>query len=132
MKDLNDHIAFLKKNFKILKQESSAKYEKNIAEIVDLEKAKKELENIVFKIGQSTQTMHMLTKPQKIYDETHKTVLGYQNPLYLFQALEMDIQEKDKKKAKNKQNRAQNRKDKVKSKPKSVKVKSQPNEGNTT
>ncbi|GJT14884.1 hypothetical protein Tco_0873590, partial [Tanacetum coccineum] len=35
----------------------------------------------------------------------------------------MDIQEKDKKKAKNKQNQARNRKDKVKSKPKSVKVK---------
>ncbi|GJZ14077.1 hypothetical protein Tco_0549307 [Tanacetum coccineum] len=56
----------------------------------------------------------------------------------------MDIQEKDKKKAKNKQNRARNGKDKVKSKPKSVKVKkvnrkvnpdkvkSQPNEENTT
>ncbi|GJZ74286.1 reverse transcriptase domain-containing protein [Tanacetum coccineum] len=36
---------------------------------------------------------------------------------------EMDIQEKDKKKAKNKQNQARNGKDKVKSKPKSVKVK---------
>ncbi|GKD48680.1 hypothetical protein Tco_1277656 [Tanacetum coccineum] len=35
----------------------------------------------------------------------------------------MDIQEKDKKKAKNKQNQARNGKDKVKSKPKSVKVK---------
>ncbi|GJW00434.1 hypothetical protein Tco_1555685 [Tanacetum coccineum] len=37
-------------------------------------------------MGQSTQTMHMLTKPQVFYDESHKTVLGYQNPFYLSQA----------------------------------------------
>ncbi|GJT09662.1 hypothetical protein Tco_0856704 [Tanacetum coccineum] len=86
IKDLNNHIAFLKKNFETLKQESSEKYKKNISEIVDLEKAKKELENIVFKVGQSAQTMHMLTKPQIFYDETHNTNLGYQNPLYLSQA----------------------------------------------
>ncbi|GJV95642.1 hypothetical protein Tco_1547219 [Tanacetum coccineum] len=86
MKDLNNHIAFLKNNFETLKQESSKKYEKNIAKIVDLEKAKKDLENIIFKVGQSAQTMHMLTKPQKFNDETHKTALGYQNPLYLSQA----------------------------------------------
>ncbi|GKF56619.1 hypothetical protein Tco_0166959 [Tanacetum coccineum] len=28
----------------------------------------------------------MLTKPQRFYDNTHKTALGYQNPLYLRQA----------------------------------------------
>ncbi|GKA51097.1 hypothetical protein Tco_0744293 [Tanacetum coccineum] len=37
-------------------------------------------------MGQSTQTMHMLTKPQVFYDESHKTTLGYQNPLYFTQA----------------------------------------------
>ena len=37
-------------------------------------------------MGQSTQTMHMLTKPQVFYDEAHKTALGYQNPFYLRQA----------------------------------------------
>ncbi|GJS59480.1 integrase, catalytic region, zinc finger, CCHC-type containing protein [Tanacetum coccineum] len=84
MKNLNNHIAFLKKNFETLKKESSEKYEKNISEIVDLEKEKKELENIVFKVGPSA--MHMLTKPQNFYDETHKTALCYQIPLYLSQA----------------------------------------------
>ncbi|GKB06215.1 hypothetical protein Tco_0834448 [Tanacetum coccineum] len=84
--DLNNHIAFLNKNFETLKKESSERYEKNISEIVDLENAKKELEIIVFKVSQSAQTMHMLTKPQNFYDETHKTALGYQNPLYLSQA----------------------------------------------
>ncbi|GJV29068.1 hypothetical protein Tco_1385516 [Tanacetum coccineum] len=86
MKDLNNHIAFLKKTFETIKQDSSKRYEKNITEIVDLEKTKKELETIVFKVGQSAQTMHMLIKPQIFYDETHKTDLGNQNPLYLSQA----------------------------------------------
>ncbi|GKE46763.1 hypothetical protein Tco_1478021 [Tanacetum coccineum] len=30
--------------------------------------------------------MHMLTKPQAFYDESHKTTLGYQNPFYLSHA----------------------------------------------
>ncbi|GKB12261.1 hypothetical protein Tco_0846184 [Tanacetum coccineum] len=37
-------------------------------------------------MGQSTQTMHMLTKTQAFYDESHKTALGYQIPFYLSQA----------------------------------------------
>ncbi|GJU89596.1 hypothetical protein Tco_1302019 [Tanacetum coccineum] len=37
-------------------------------------------------MGQSTQMMHMLTKPQAFYDESHKIALGYQNPFYLSQA----------------------------------------------
>ncbi|GJW17843.1 hypothetical protein Tco_0025279 [Tanacetum coccineum] len=50
MKDLNNHIAFLKKKFETLKQESSERYKKIISEIVDLENVKKELENIVIKL----------------------------------------------------------------------------------
>ncbi|GJQ93853.1 hypothetical protein Tco_0004992 [Tanacetum coccineum] len=46
----------------------------------------KELDNIVYKVGQSAQTMHMLTKPQVFYDDTHKQALGYQNPFYLKKA----------------------------------------------
>nr|GEZ08331.1 hypothetical protein [Tanacetum cinerariifolium] len=63
MKDLNNHSAFLKKIFETLKQESSERYEMNISEIMDLENAKNKLENIVFKVGQSTQIIDMLTKP---------------------------------------------------------------------
>ncbi|GJR42623.1 hypothetical protein Tco_1310726 [Tanacetum coccineum] len=69
----------------VLKQEFSKKQDKYIEEIVDLEKKKKALDNIVYKTGQTVQTMHMLTKPQVFYDESHKTALGYQNPLYLTQ-----------------------------------------------
>ncbi|GJS01918.1 hypothetical protein Tco_0318426 [Tanacetum coccineum] len=76
----------LKNDFEKHKIESSKKYEKNFSDIVDLENAKKKLENIVYKVGQTTQTMHMLTKPQRFYDNTRKTALGYQNPLYLTQA----------------------------------------------
>ncbi|GJX22764.1 retrovirus-related pol polyprotein from transposon TNT 1-94 [Tanacetum coccineum] len=69
-----------------MREESKAKEDKYLDEIIDLEKIKKALDNIVYKMGQSTQTMHMLTKPQVFYDESHKTALGYQNPLYLSQA----------------------------------------------
>ncbi|GJX52722.1 hypothetical protein Tco_0281091 [Tanacetum coccineum] len=53
---------------------------------IDLEKKIKELDNIVYKVGQSAQTMHMLTKPQVFYDDTHKQALGYQNLFYLKKA----------------------------------------------
>ncbi|GKB01491.1 hypothetical protein Tco_0829535 [Tanacetum coccineum] len=83
---LSNMHSSLKNDFEIVKKESSAKQDKYIEELVDLEKAKKELENIVYKVGQTTQTMHTLIKPQKLYDNTQKTALGYQNPLYLTQS----------------------------------------------
>ncbi|GKA04994.1 hypothetical protein Tco_0684114 [Tanacetum coccineum] len=53
---------------------------------IDLEKKIKELDNIVYKVGQSAQTVHMLTKPQVFYDDTYKQALGYQNLFYLKKA----------------------------------------------
>ncbi|GKD44791.1 hypothetical protein Tco_1269436 [Tanacetum coccineum] len=70
----------------VLKKESKAKEDKYLDEIIDFEKKKKDLDNNVYKLGQSTQTMHMLTKPQVFYDESYKTALGYQSPLYLTNA----------------------------------------------
>ncbi|GKD73707.1 hypothetical protein Tco_1331989 [Tanacetum coccineum] len=67
----------------VLKKGFSEKQDKYIEEIVDLEKKKKALDNIIYKMDQTVQTMHMLTKPQVFYDNTHKIALGYQNPLYL-------------------------------------------------
>nr|GEU56330.1 uncharacterized mitochondrial protein AtMg00810-like [Tanacetum cinerariifolium] len=69
-----------------LKKESKAKEDKYLDQIIDLEKKKKALDNVVYKMGQSTQMMHMLTKCQVFYIESHKTALGYQNHLYLTQA----------------------------------------------
>ncbi|GKB43381.1 hypothetical protein Tco_0888323 [Tanacetum coccineum] len=53
---------------------------------IDLEKKIKELDNIIYKVGPSAQTLHMLTKPQVFYDNAHKQALGYQNPFYLNKA----------------------------------------------
>nr|GEV81131.1 hypothetical protein [Tanacetum cinerariifolium] len=60
--------------------------EKEIA----LEKQIKELNNIAFKRNQSTQTIHMLTKPQFFYDHTTKQALGLQTPFYLKKAQQLE------------------------------------------
>ncbi|GJQ92831.1 retrovirus-related pol polyprotein from transposon TNT 1-94 [Tanacetum coccineum] len=44
------------------------------------------LDNIIYKVGQSAQTVHILTKPQVFYDNIHKQALSYQNPFYLKKA----------------------------------------------
>ncbi|GJS02792.1 retrovirus-related pol polyprotein from transposon TNT 1-94 [Tanacetum coccineum] len=74
------------KTFTVFKNESKEKENKYMENEIDLEKKIKELDNIVYKVGQSTQTVHMLTKPQAFYDNTHKQALGYQNPFYLRKA----------------------------------------------
>nr|GEU33080.1 retrovirus-related Pol polyprotein from transposon TNT 1-94 [Tanacetum cinerariifolium] len=67
----------------IFKNESKEKESKYMDKEIDLEKKIKELDNIAYKVSQSAQTMHMLTKPQVFYDNAHKQALGYQNPFYL-------------------------------------------------
>ncbi|GKC23378.1 hypothetical protein Tco_1025528, partial [Tanacetum coccineum] len=74
------------KTFTVFKNESKEKENKYMENEIDLEKKIKELDNIVYKVGQSAQTVHMLTKPQAFYDNTHKQALGYQNPFYLRKA----------------------------------------------
>ncbi|GJV00898.1 putative reverse transcriptase domain-containing protein [Tanacetum coccineum] len=72
--------------FNVFKNESKEEEAKNIDKEIDLEKKVKELDNIVYKMGQSTQTVHMLMKPQVFYDNNIKQALGFQNPFYLKQA----------------------------------------------
>ncbi|GKC12929.1 hypothetical protein Tco_1009711 [Tanacetum coccineum] len=74
------------KTFTVFKNESKEKENKYMENEIDLEKKIKELDNIIYKVGQSAQTVHMLTKPQAFYDNTHKQALGYQNPFYLKKA----------------------------------------------
>ncbi|GJZ20317.1 hypothetical protein Tco_0556907 [Tanacetum coccineum] len=76
----------LLQTFTVLKKESKEKENKYLNMEIDLEKKIKELDNIVYKVGQSAQTVHMLTKPQVFYDDTYKQALGYQNPFYLKKA----------------------------------------------
>ncbi|GJV01193.1 hypothetical protein Tco_1334762 [Tanacetum coccineum] len=70
----------LKSDFKIREDELLDKQ-------IQLENKIKELDNILFKMGQSIQTMHMLSpKPDSFYHTEQKMALGYQNPFYLKQA----------------------------------------------
>ncbi|GJZ67119.1 retrovirus-related pol polyprotein from transposon TNT 1-94 [Tanacetum coccineum] len=59
---------------------------KNIDTEIALEKKVKELDNIVHKIGQSAQTVLMLTKPQVLYDNNLKQALSFPNLFYLKKA----------------------------------------------
>ncbi|GJU96785.1 hypothetical protein Tco_1321541 [Tanacetum coccineum] len=76
----------LLQTFTVFKSESKEKEDKYMENEIDLEKKIKELDNIIFKVGQSAQTVHMLTKPQAFYDNIHKQALGYQNLFYLKKA----------------------------------------------
>ncbi|GJU19235.1 hypothetical protein Tco_1152577 [Tanacetum coccineum] len=70
----------LKSNFKI-------REDKLLDKQILLENKIKELDNILFKTGQSIQMMHMLSpKPGSFYHTEQKMALGYQNPSYLKQA----------------------------------------------
>ncbi|GJX63895.1 hypothetical protein Tco_0296795 [Tanacetum coccineum] len=73
----------LLQTFTVFKSESKEKEDKYMENEIDLGKKIKELDNILFKVGQSAQTVHMLTKPQAFYDNIHKKALGYQNPFHL-------------------------------------------------
>ncbi|GJT70861.1 hypothetical protein Tco_1030147 [Tanacetum coccineum] len=54
---------------------------------IQLENKIKKLDNILVKMGQSIQTMHMLSpKPDSFYHTEQKMALGYQNPFYLKKA----------------------------------------------
>ncbi|GJS24370.1 hypothetical protein Tco_0453002 [Tanacetum coccineum] len=74
----------LLQTFNVFKNES--KESKYMDKEIDLEKKIKELDIIVYKLGQSAKMVHMLTKPQVFYDDTHKQALGYQNSFYLKKA----------------------------------------------
>nr|GEV06018.1 hypothetical protein [Tanacetum cinerariifolium] len=56
----------LLQTFIAFKRESKEKEDKNIENEIDLEKKIKELDNIIFRVGQSTHTVHILTKPQDV------------------------------------------------------------------
>ncbi|GKA21783.1 hypothetical protein Tco_0707745 [Tanacetum coccineum] len=65
----------LLQTFNVFKSESKEKEDKYMENEIDLEKKIKELDNIIFKVGQSAQTVHMLTKLQAFYDNIHKQAL---------------------------------------------------------
>ncbi|GKE75834.1 hypothetical protein Tco_1537875, partial [Tanacetum coccineum] len=76
----------LAETFNVLKHKSKEKETTNIDKEIALEKKVKELDNIVYKMGQSAQIVHMLTKLHVFYDNNLKQALGFQNPFYLKKA----------------------------------------------
>nr|GEW81363.1 hypothetical protein [Tanacetum cinerariifolium] len=80
---LEQMVTLLKTDFQ--KEES-----RNINRELALEKQVKELNNIVLKRNQSSQTVHMLTKPQFFYNHSTRQALGFQNPCYLKKAQQLE------------------------------------------
>nr|GEW55307.1 hypothetical protein [Tanacetum cinerariifolium] len=76
----------LLETFNVFQNKFKEKENKYMENEIDLKKKIKELNNIVFEVGQSAQTVHMLTKPQSFYDNIHKQALGYKNSFYLKKA----------------------------------------------
>nr|GEY62273.1 hypothetical protein [Tanacetum cinerariifolium] len=80
----------LKQTVTLLKNDFQKEESRNIDRELALEKQVKELNNIVFKINQSAQTVHMLTKPQFFYDHTTRKAIGFQNPCYHKKAQQLE------------------------------------------
>nr|GEU56263.1 hypothetical protein [Tanacetum cinerariifolium] len=74
----------------LLKNDFKKKESRNIDREIVLEKKIKLLDDIVFKRDQSTQTVHMLTKPQLFYNRSTKQALDFQNPFYLKKARQLE------------------------------------------
>nr|GFB23337.1 hypothetical protein [Tanacetum cinerariifolium] len=77
LSEQSKEMELLTKIFNIFKNKSKEKKAENIDKEITLVKKVKELNNIVGKIGQSAQTMHMLIKPQVFYDNNLKQALGF-------------------------------------------------------
>ncbi|GJW52904.1 retrovirus-related pol polyprotein from transposon TNT 1-94 [Tanacetum coccineum] len=82
----------LKEKQKLLQQELETYKDRNryLDDILDLQEKLSSHDRIIYKMGQSIQTIHMLEKkPNKFYDQFLKMRLGYQNPKRLKKAIEV-------------------------------------------
>ncbi|GJY11485.1 hypothetical protein Tco_0379670 [Tanacetum coccineum] len=71
----------------ILNQTQRDKEEKYLNDILQLQAKNKDLENVVCKMGKSTETLRLLTNEQKAFrDNLRKSGLGYNGPYVLSQA----------------------------------------------
>ncbi|GJV47806.1 retrovirus-related pol polyprotein from transposon TNT 1-94 [Tanacetum coccineum] len=61
---------------------------RNIEREIELEKKIKQLDNIIFKRGQSAQTVRMLTNSKICYDHSSKQALGFEKPFCMKKARE--------------------------------------------
>ncbi|GJU09977.1 hypothetical protein Tco_1132373 [Tanacetum coccineum] len=80
-------IQLLQKTQTIFKQTQRDKEEKYLNDIIQLQDKIKDLENVVCKMGRSTDTLRLLTNEQKAFrDNLHKSGVGYNGPCVLSQA----------------------------------------------
>ncbi|GJU25756.1 hypothetical protein Tco_1164377 [Tanacetum coccineum] len=78
----------LMKTVSELKNDLKIEENRNIDREIALEKKIKQLDNIIFKRGQSAQTVHMMTKSKICYDHSSKQAIGFEKPFYLKKARE--------------------------------------------
>ncbi|GJY33367.1 hypothetical protein Tco_0417836 [Tanacetum coccineum] len=80
-------IQLLQKTQTIFKQTQRDKEEKYLNDIIQLQDKIKDLENVVCKMGRSTDTLRLLTSEQKAFrDNLHKSGVGYNGSCVLSQA----------------------------------------------
>ncbi|GJU75232.1 retrovirus-related pol polyprotein from transposon TNT 1-94, partial [Tanacetum coccineum] len=80
-------VSSLQEEKKRLKSDFKIREDEFLDKQIQLENKIKELDNILVKMRQSIQTIHMLLpKPDSFYHTGQKMALGYQNPFYLKQA----------------------------------------------
>ncbi|GKC70739.1 hypothetical protein Tco_1116622 [Tanacetum coccineum] len=80
-------IQLLQKTQTIFKQTQRDKEEKYLNDIIQLQDKIKDLENVVCKMGRSTDTLRLLTNEQKAFrDNLHKSGVGYNGSCVLSQA----------------------------------------------
>ncbi|GJV25979.1 hypothetical protein Tco_1378674 [Tanacetum coccineum] len=76
------------KELETSKKDFKEREDRYLDDIVDLEEKLSSHDRIVYKMGQSIQTIHMLGKePNKVYDPFIKVGLGYKNPERLKKAI---------------------------------------------
>ncbi|GJX13309.1 retrovirus-related pol polyprotein from transposon TNT 1-94 [Tanacetum coccineum] len=69
-----------------LKNKLKFEENRNIEREIELEKKIKQLDNIIFKRGQSAQTVRMLTNSKICYDHSSKQALGFEKPFCMKKA----------------------------------------------
>ncbi|GKC51857.1 hypothetical protein Tco_1074602, partial [Tanacetum coccineum] len=84
-----NHNKSMVEEVKSLKTDFQQKENKYLEEFFDMKALKEKVEDRLFKQDQSVQTVHMLCKPKPHYDDQRKVAIGYENPLYLTRALQV-------------------------------------------
>ncbi|GJZ83139.1 hypothetical protein Tco_0648312 [Tanacetum coccineum] len=86
-----DHNKLMKEEVATLKKDFKQKENKPLKDFLDMKALKEKVEDKLLKHDQSLQMVHMLCKPKPFYDEKKKVPIGYKNPLYLTNAMQVQF-----------------------------------------